>query len=187
MSAIGQAWGAKKAGDAAKDAAKYTADMQMKMFNQVRADNEPYRVGGYGAYGALQGLLGLGGNPDAAQQAFQGYQDSTGYQFRLGEGMQAIDRSAAARGGLNSGATLKALQRYGQNMASAEFGNYLNQLQGVINPGQQALQTNASAGQNAANAIGSAAMGAAELRGSAYSSLGKNLGKAAGQIIGGWG
>lgn len=172
MSAIGQIWGAKKAADASKDAAKYTADTQMKMFQQIRSDNEPYRLGGYGAYGQLQALLGLGGDPAKAQQAFQGYQDSTGYQFRLGEGIQAIDRSAAARGGLNSGATMKALERYGQNLASSEFNNYLNQLQGVIAPGQQALTTNASAGQNAANAIGNSAMAAGAARASAYGAMG---------------
>ena len=44
-----------------------------------------------------------------------------GYQFRLREGEKAIRRSAAAGSGVHSGATLKALQRYGQDTASAEF------------------------------------------------------------------
>lgn len=181
MSAIGQIWGAKKAADATKDAAKIASQTQLKMFNQIRDDNAPYRQGGYGAYSAMQSLLGLGGDPAAAQQGFQNYQNSTGFQFRMGQGTQAIDRSAAARGGLNSGATLKALQQYGQNIGSAEFGNYLNQLQGVIAPGQQALSQNATAGMNAANNISSNQMAAGNARASAYG----QIGQAGGNMLGG--
>ena len=49
-----------------------------------------------------------------------------GYQFRMDEGAQAVDRSAAARGGLLSGAAMKAMQKYGQGFASNEFGNAYN-------------------------------------------------------------
>jgi hypothetical protein len=51
------------------------------------------------------------------------FQVDPGYAFRLSEGQQAIDRSAAARGGTQSGAALKAAARYGQNMGSQEYGN----------------------------------------------------------------
>jgi hypothetical protein len=47
--------------------------------------------------------------------------EDPGYQFRLAEGQKALERSAAARGGLNSGGTLKALARYSQGVASDEF------------------------------------------------------------------
>lgn len=46
-----------------------------------------------------------------------------GYQFRMQEGMKAINASAAAKGGLQSGAALKAAQQYGQGLASQEYGN----------------------------------------------------------------
>jgi hypothetical protein len=52
-----------------------------------------------------------------------------GYQFRLKEGMQGLERSAAARGGLLSGGTLKGIQRYGQDMASQEYQNAFNRYQ----------------------------------------------------------
>lgn len=62
------------------------------------------------------------------QQAPQGFQFGTqqfqadpGYAFRLAEGQKALERSAAARGGLISGGALKAAQRYGQEMGSQEF------------------------------------------------------------------
>jgi hypothetical protein len=44
----------------------------------------------------------------------------------LSEGLKALERSAAARGGLLSGGTGKALTRYGQEAASQEYGNAFN-------------------------------------------------------------
>jgi hypothetical protein len=51
------------------------------------------------------------------------YQTDPGYEFRLAEGQKALDRQAAARGGLISGGALKAASRYGQEMGSQEFQN----------------------------------------------------------------
>lgn len=49
-----------------------------------------------------------------------------GYQFRLDEGEKGINRAASARGGFDSGASLKALDRYDQDYASGEFSNAYN-------------------------------------------------------------
>ncbi len=57
------------------------------------------------------------------------FQQDPGYGFRLREGIKALENSAAARGGLNSGATGKALIRYGQEAASQEFGNAFSRYQ----------------------------------------------------------
>lgn len=46
-----------------------------------------------------------------------------GYQFRLNQGEQALNASAAARGVLRTGGTLKDILGYGQNYASQEYGN----------------------------------------------------------------
>jgi hypothetical protein len=54
---------------------------------------------------------------------FKFSQDDPSYQFRLKEGQRALENSAAARGTLLSGATAKALQNYGQEAASQEYGN----------------------------------------------------------------
>lgn len=72
-----------------------------------------------------------------------------GYQFRLNEGAKAVQGSAAAQGGLLSGAAMKAMQRYGQGYASNEFANAFNRdtankqnrfnrLSGVIDTGARA-------------------------------------------------
>lgn len=102
-----------------------------------------------------------------------------GYQFRLSEGMKALDRSAAARGGLLSGGTLKGIQRYGQDMASQEFTNAFNRYQlertNTLNPyqsmagqGQSTANTLSNMGQNYANQAGEAYQGAANARASGY-------------------
>lgn len=51
------------------------------------------------------------------------FEKDPGYQFRMDEGLKGVEGGAASRGGLLSGAALKAIQKYGQNFASNEFGN----------------------------------------------------------------
>lgn len=51
-----------------------------------------------------------------------------GYQHRLAEGEKAIRRQANASSGVHSGATLKAIQAYGQNLASEEFAAARNRM-----------------------------------------------------------
>lgn len=53
-----------------------------------------------------------------------------GYQFRLAQGRRAIEQGAAARGNLLGGGTLKGLTRYGQELASQEYGNAYNRALG---------------------------------------------------------
>lgn len=54
------------------------------------------------------------------------FQADPSYQFRLGEGMKALQRSAAARGTLLTGGTARALENYGQGAASQEYQNAYN-------------------------------------------------------------
>jgi hypothetical protein len=67
------------------------------------------------------------------------YQEDPGYQFRLDQGNTGINNSAAAAGGLLSGATLKAIDKYNSNMASQEYGNAVNRF-----AANQALTQNAN-------------------------------------------
>jgi hypothetical protein len=82
------------------------------------------------------------------------------YSFRFQEGLKALDRQAAVRGGLISGGALKAAQRYGQDFASQEFGNAYNRLAGLAGVGQTATNTMGNAagafGTNAGNLMTSA-------------------------------
>jgi len=96
---------------------------------------------------ALQALLGLGGNKQASDDQYQRFLDSTGFQSQLQQGSQAITGNNATKGLLDSGATLKALTGYGQNMAKQSFSDYLGQLMGLGNQGLQAGSLLANAGQ----------------------------------------
>jgi hypothetical protein len=94
-------------------------------------------------------------------------------------GQKALDRSAAARGGLISGSALKAAQRYGQEMGSQEYTNafnryqternaQLNPLQSLAGVGQTTAQQLGASGQNMATNVGNAYMGAGNARASGY-------------------
>jgi hypothetical protein len=86
--------------------------------------------------------------------SMEAFQQDPGYSFRLGEGLKALERSAAARGGLLSGGTGKALQRYGQEAASQEYGNAFNRFyterQNLLNP----LLSLSGRGQTASSELG---------------------------------
>ena len=100
--------------------------------------------------------------------SMEDFEADPGYQFRMDEGMRGVEGGAAARGGLLSGAALKAIQKYGQGLASQEYGNaynrftadqtnQYNRLAGLVNTGQGATNqlTNAAGafGQSQANNI----------------------------------
>ena len=93
----------------------------------------------------LSSLLGFGGAP-AQTAAFDNWRNSTGYQFGLKNGMDAITGSAAAKGLLNSGSAMKALNRFGQDYASTKFNDYFNQIMGLGNMGLQAAGQVSGAG-----------------------------------------
>jgi hypothetical protein len=100
------------------------------------------------------------------------FQQDPGYAFRMSEGLKALDRQAAARGGLISGGALKAAQRYGQELGSQEYQNAFNRyqaerqarlgpLQSLAGVGQTTAQQMGAAGQQYAGQAGQTAMGMA--------------------------
>jgi hypothetical protein len=123
-SAVLGAYGANKASKTQSQAATQAADVQRSQFEQTREDQAPYREAGYNALAEMQRTAG--NVPGAFRFGAGDYQADPGYAFRLSEGQKALDRQAAARGGLISGGALKAAQRYGQEMGSQEFGNAYN-------------------------------------------------------------
>ena len=123
-SAVVGASTAKSAAKTQAAAAGQAADIQQQQYEQTRADQAPYREAGYNALANLQSTAG--NVPAAFRFGASDYQADPGYAFRLAEGQKALDRQAAARGGLISGGALRAAQRYGQEMGSQEFGNAYN-------------------------------------------------------------
>ncbi|MBC8158290.1 MAG: hypothetical protein H8E94_03050 [Alphaproteobacteria bacterium] len=105
---------------------------------------------------------------DRYATAFDRFQASPDYNFRMTEGINAIDRSASARGKQLSGQNQKALMGYGQNLASGEWGNYLNRQANLAGIGQTATQGMMNAGSNAAANMGNAQLAGGNARASAY-------------------
>jgi hypothetical protein len=87
---------------------------------------------------------------------YGGYQKTPGYDFRMKTGMDALESSAAARGGLLSGAAMKASQQFGQDYGSNEYSNYLARLSGRADSGMSAAAGQASAAQTAASGVSNA-------------------------------
>lgn len=100
------------------------------------------------------GNMGINGlyDPSFKQQfdASQMYKDP-GYQFRMQQGQNAVNGSAAAKGALNSGATLKALTRYGQDYGAQEYNNAYSRFMDNQNTRWGRMSQLAGMGQNAAN------------------------------------
>lgn len=80
----------------------------------------PYTTAGETALNRLTAGLATGGE-FAQPFTTERFQADPGYAFRLSEGQKALERQSAARGGLMSGAALKAATRFGQDMGSQEF------------------------------------------------------------------
>jgi hypothetical protein len=132
------------AGNAAakqKDAAQAALDFQRQMWQQQREDQAPWLAAGRTS---LADLLRLKGDPSAIAS-------SPAYQFRMAEGQKALERSAAARGGLNSGGFMKGMARYSQGLASDEYNNQWNRLAGLAGVGQSSAQNLGVMGANYAN------------------------------------
>jgi len=98
------------------------------------------------AASAISALLGNGGTA-AQQTAFNNAKNSSGYNFNLQQGTDAITGNAATNGLLNSGSTLKAVSNYGQNTANNFLQQYIQNQSGLAGLGIQANNSINGAGQ----------------------------------------
>ena len=161
-------FGANKQAKAAKKAAKEQAKAaQAAIAAQERALErqiglqEPFRQFGQNA------LANYGQAAAYTPFSMAQFQEDPGYKFRMSEGLKALERSAAARGLLQSGGTLKDITRFGQDAASQEYQNaferYLRERDAKLRPMeyQIGIGQNAASGQGAN--IGSTANNVSEL------------------------
>ena len=148
--------------------AQNALDFNKQQWATNQNNMQPWLQAGTGAVNQLSALMAPGGSltqqwgqqfqAPSAQQA----EATPGYQFTLGQGLQALDRGAAARGNLLTGGTMQAEQQYGQGLASQTYqqaynqfqqgqANTYNRLAGLAGTGQTAAQTLGQQGQSAAN------------------------------------
>jgi hypothetical protein len=189
----GETGAIRDASRAQSEAANRSIDLQREIFNKQLELGRPYQVAGEQALNKLVPLA-LEYTPFGMQQ----FQADPGYGFRLSEGQKALERSTAARVGLQSGAALKAAARYGQEMGSQEFQNAFNRFQAEREARLNPLQSLAGVGQTTSNRLSDTAgtfgrsvggmymdqgsntanalLAAQRARGSAYGQLGSALG-----------
>lgn len=199
--AIGSITGANQQAKAAQNAAKTQAkaadkasQIQKDMFDQVRGDLNPYRTAGSNALAQLMGGMGQDGQFMKTYSGQDIYDDPS-YQFRVNQGNNAIQGSAASQGGLLSGATLKALQNYGQESASQEYQNaynrfnadqtnQYNRLSNLVGIGQNAAAQTGNAGTQTAQAIANNTMQGANSQAAGTIAAGNSVANGFGSLLG---
>lgn len=107
-----------------------------------------------------------GTSADGTAGNFDRFFASPDYRFRQQEGTRAIDRSAAARGGVLGGNTLRAQTDYASNLAAGEYGNYVNRLLAMAGLGQTATNTAATVGANTSGNVSNYLQSAGDARAS---------------------
>lgn len=193
------AYGVNQQGKAAKSAAAAQSAAsdaaiaeQRRQFDTVQANNQPWMQAGQGALNQLSRLYGIGvpgenvgpGGTGTNAPDYSAFYNSPDYQFALQQGEQANQRQASAAGNLYSGNTLAAAQRYGQGLATQNYGNYVNQLSGLAGIGQNATQQTNQAAFNTGQGVSDSLVGQGAARASGLIGSGNAAGGLAG-IVGG--
>lgn len=190
--AAGTAYAANKQAGAAKNAANKAgraadaAQARLEENYQRTADQlNPYIDAGQSALTNINQVNA--GN-------YAAFENSPDYQYALSSGINAADRSAAARGSLFSGGQQADLLKLGQGLASQNLNTYYNRQLGLAQLGQNSATSLGSIGTGNAAAQGNIGMNAAAAQGqagydraNANASLVSGLTGAFGQYLGGMG
>ncbi len=180
------AYSANQAAKAQVQGAREGAAAEERMFNKQVELQKPFRDVGVNALPELVAASRY--NPFTLAK----FQADPGYAFRMKEGLRALENTAAARGGLLSGNQMRGITRFGQDLASQEYGNAFNRYQSEFASELNPLQALAGVGQTSANTLSNAAgqlgtnlsnlaVGAGNARASAYAGTANALASGIGQ------
>lgn len=161
---------AKSAANTQAAAADRASQLQNEQYLQAREDLAPYRETGYTALKDITNRMPYF-TSQFGDEHLQQYLDPS-MAFRMKYGTQATERLGNVAGSAISGNTARALQDYGQGLASTEYGNAFNRFQtersniyntlaNIAGMGQGAVNTGINAGQTATTNIGQLGVGAA--------------------------
>lgn len=156
-----QAHAASTAADQQAQSAREGLQFQEQVYGDQKQNEAPFVQAGQTSIQELMKQLQngtFGPNSIAAPASFKAptladAQQTPGYQFQLKQGLQAIDQGAAARGGLNSGATQQSEQQYGSNLADTTYGNIFNQALSTYNAGLSDYQAKLAGQSQAFNQL----------------------------------
>jgi len=162
-----------RAAGAQADASQYAAELQFRQYRENAERQKPFYEAGVNALPELVAASRY------TPFNYDTYQQDPGVAFRLQQGVDALDRSAAARGGLLSGNQLRGVTEFGQNFGTQEYTNAfnryqmerqarLNPLQSLTGMGQTTANTIGAAGQNMATNVGNDMQAGANARASGY-------------------
>lgn len=166
---------ANKQAGAARDAAQQAQDAA----NAAQAGQRPWHQAGVQALNQLNTLTAQGGDLNR-NFTMADFQADPGYAFRMQQGLQALQGSAAARGGLLSGGALKGIDEFSQGLASQEYGNAFNRWESQNNDRYNRLASLAGLGQSATSTAGAMGLQGAGMAGN-YLTQGANA-QAAGYV-----
>lgn len=154
-------------------------------------------VGGSGTAPMRFNLAGAGGAgtqqvaPGTGVADFSQFYRTPDYLVARDEGIQALDRGAAARGGMYSGGHDADRMRFASNLGSQAFGNFQNNLFRLAGLGGQANSQLNSLGQNVASNVGNVFTNMGNARASSFLNQGQawnnalqGVGTAVGQLWG---
>jgi hypothetical protein len=161
-SANQQSKAAKGAANAQTRAADAATEEQRRQFDLTRQDQQPWMQAGQNALTQMQALN---------SGDFSSFKESPDYQFAFNQGLQGLDRSAAARGSLLSGGHSADVLQLAGGIASQNYGNFYNRLAGLSGTGQTTATNLGSLGANMAGNIGNNYLNAGNARASAYGQI----------------
>ena len=138
------AYAANQQKKAARSSANASMQAQGQAYAADQANYQPYLQTGKNALGQMAQLNA--GNMDS-------FHASPDYKWSLAQGVNALDRSAAAHGALYSGGHSADLMNYGAGLASQNYGNYYNRLASLAGMGQSSANALSGVNQNYADKI----------------------------------
>ena len=177
---VAQVSAASKAAHAQSKAASQDLAFQKQVYGDTVQRFDPFYKTGTNALAGYNYEMGLGAKPTG----YAGFQATPGYAFRVQQGNDSVNALAGARGGLNSGATMQALQERGMGLASQEYGNYLSRLGGMVDMGSSAASNQAAAGTNAAAGVSNALSAKANAIGAGAIGVGNAINGTVGNLMG---
>jgi hypothetical protein len=174
-SGVMQSNAANKAANAQKNAAQAAIQQSEQNYQRTAANLNPYIDAGSSALAQMQKLN---------SGDYSSFKESPDYQFSLNQGLQGLDRSAAARGSLYSGGHSADVLNYAQGLASQNYNGYYNKLAGLAQTGYGASSNLGSVGTGNAAAIGGYLTNAGNAQANGYIDSANAWGNTAGQLAG---
>lgn len=162
---------AKKGANATNKATTMSVEEQRRQFDLSRQDQKPWMDAGRGALTQMQALN---------SGDFSSFTQSPDYAFAYSQGLQGLDRGAAARGRMYSGGYDADRMKFASGLASQNYNQYYSRLQSMAGQGQTTASGLGAQGMGMANSLGSLWANNAKQRASSYQTQGDNYARMAG-------